>query len=341
MGFDGANACSEPDYGLVLEAKSSNVRAQQAISLLRRLYACEVDALFARASAAASARISYDGPSSASVLDEITVTLLVRKSIKAGDKVSGRHGNKGVISRVAPAEDMPHLADGTPVDIVLNPLSVPSRMNIGQILEARLGLIGLALGAEFERVVDACQVANASSERELEGAKSKISSLFPSLDLRRASASRVLALARKLSRGVGFECPPFCHLSEACIKALCRRAGALDASGRLQLFDGVTGLPFDQQTAVGSIYVLKLNHLVDDKMYARATGPYSMVTQQPLKGKANKGGQRLGEMEVWALQSYGVSYMLKEALTAKCDDVAARHVMASSIAGCAPRVESS
>jgi len=202
------------------------------------------------------------------VIKMVKIYVAMRRKLSVGDKMAGRHGNKGVISRIVPEEDMPYLEDGTPVEIILNPLGVPSRMNVGQILETHLGWAGLKLGRKFAT-------------------------------------------------------PVFDGASEADIKAQLAEAG-LPPSGKVTLYDGMTGTPFEQPVTVGVIYMLKLSHLVDDKIHARSIGPYSLITQQPLGGKAQFGGQRFGEMEVWALEAYGAAYVLQELLTAKSDDVYGR-----------------
>ncbi len=231
------------------------------------------------------------------VVDILKIKLLVRKAIQPGDKICGRHGNKGVISCVAAREDMPYMADGTPVDIVLNPLSVPSRMNLGQILETHLGLISTKLGAEFKRILEIFDITS-DGGLVLELARLKLAEMCPELNVGKLDLKAVLEIVREMANGVKIACLPFEGLSERRVEALCRRADLPNTTGQLKLYDGRTGLPFDRKVTVGSIYIFKLNHMVDDKMHARSTGPYSIVTQQPLKGKANRGGQRLGEMEV-------------------------------------------
>jgi DNA-directed RNA polymerase subunit beta len=249
----------------------------------------------------------------------VKVYVAVKRRLQPGDKMAGRHGNKGVISKIVPVEDMPHMADGTTVDIVLNPLGVPSRMNVGQILETHLGWaakgLGLKLGemvkaqakiAEVRKTIE--QIYNASGKDE---------------DLGKLTDDEVLQLAQNLREGVPFATPVFDGASEAEINAMLELA-ALPASGQVTLHDGRTGEAFDRPVTVGYMHVLKLHHLVDDKMHARSTGPYSLVTQQPLGGKAQFGGQRFGEMEVWALEAYGAAYTLQEMLTVKSDDITGR-----------------
>jgi DNA-directed RNA polymerase subunit beta len=261
------------------------------------------------------------------VLKMVKVYLAVKRRIQPGDKMAGRHGNKGVISTIVPVEDMPYLPDGTPVDIVLNPLGVPSRMNVGQVLETHLGWAAKGLG---KRIGDMLE-AHAGAEKirgfidqiynKTGGQKEDIGSL---------ADDEIMELAGNLKHGVPIATPVFDGATEAEIKHLLELAG-LPVSGQITLVDGRTGEAFDRPTTVGYMYMLKLNHLVDDKMHARSTGPYSLVTQQPLGGKAQFGGQRFGEMEVWALEAYGASYTLQEMLTVKSDDVQGRTKMYKNI----------
>ncbi|PIM94820.1 DNA-directed RNA polymerase subunit beta [Candidatus Hodgkinia cicadicola] len=260
------------------------------------------------------------------VLEVITIKLLVHKSIKIGDKICGRHGNKGVISKIVPKEDMPFMADGTPIDIILNPLGVPSRMNIGQLLETTFGLISYKYGLEFKNVLNMYNKTN--DDRILVRVIPKLTELYPNIN--KLTKDMILILLSELSHGVKISCPLFEFPFESCLKDFNKRL-SINFNGKIQLYDGITGLPFDKTTTVGVIYIFKLNHLVDDKIHARSTGPYSIVTQQPLKGKDNLGGQRLGEMEVWALQSYGAACFLNESLSAKCDDIVARHEIQENI----------
>jgi DNA-directed RNA polymerase subunit beta len=249
----------------------------------------------------------------------VKVYVAVKRRLQPGDKMAGRHGNKGVISKITPVEDMPHMADGTPVDIVLNPLGVPSRMNVGQILETHLGWAAKGLGHRIgELVKDQQKVVIAEVKKILEriysGKEEEVSKL---------TDEEVLQLAHNLKEGVPFATPVFDGAAEAEINGMLEMAG-LPQSGQVQLFDGRTGEAFDRNVTVGYMHVLKLHHLVDDKMHARSTGPYSLVTQQPLGGKAQFGGQRFGEMEVWALEAYGAAYTLQEMLTVKSDDINGR-----------------
>jgi DNA-directed RNA polymerase subunit beta len=249
----------------------------------------------------------------------VKVYLAVKRRLQPGDKMAGRHGNKGVVSKIVPIEDMPHMADGTPMDIVLNPLGVPSRMNIGQILETHLGWAAKGLGHKIGEMLRK-QVAAA----EIRKLMNKIyNSSGRKEDIDGLSEKEVVELAQNLQGGVPFATPVFDGAHESEIKTMLELAG-LPSNGQVDLFDGRTGESFERQVTVGYMHVLKLHHLVDDKMHARSTGPYSLVTQQPLGGKAQFGGQRFGEMEVWALEAYGAAYVLQEMLTVKSDDVNGR-----------------
>jgi DNA-directed RNA polymerase subunit beta len=261
------------------------------------------------------------------VLKMVKVYLAVKRRVQPGDKMAGRHGNKGVVSTIVPVEDMPYLADGTPVDIVLNPLGVPSRMNIGQILEAHLGWAARGIGRKIGRMLEA-QGALVELRKLLDQVYNR--SGGQTEDIGSLSDVEVLELARNLADGVPIATPVFDGASEAEIKQLLELA-ELPTSGQTTLIDGRTGEQFEREVTVGYMYMLKLNHLVDDKMHGRSTGPYSLVTQQPLGGKAQFGGQRFGEMEVWALEAYGASYTLQEMLTVKSDDVNGRTKMYKNI----------
>ena len=262
------------------------------------------------------------------VLKMVKVYVATRKTLQVGDKMAGRHGNKGVISRVSPVEDMPYLADGTPVDIVLNPLGVPSRMNVGQVLEVHLGWAAKGLGYKIGNLLDQHRKNSITKVRTL---LDKIyNSYGKSEDIKSFTDDEILELAGNLRSGVPMATPVFDGIKEEDIKSLLKMAD-LPESGQVQLFDGRTGNPFDRDVTVGYMHMLKLNHLVDDKMHARSTGPYSLVTQQPLSGKAQFGGQRFGEMEVWALEAYGAAYTLREMLTVKSDDVGGRAKMYKNI----------
>ena len=254
------------------------------------------------------------------VLSVIKVYLAVKRKIQAGDKLAGRHGNKGVISSIIPVEDMPYDENGEPVDVVLNPLGVPSRMNVGQILETHLGLAAKGLGSKIDKMI--------KSKEKLDGVKKVLNDIYSfgprgNDNISGLKDSEVKELADNLRDGVPFATPVFDGANEYQIKELLKYAD-LPESGQFDLYDGRTGEKFDRPVTVGYMYMLKLNHLVDDKMHARSTGSYSLVTQQPLGGKAQFGGQRFGEMEVWALEAYGASYTLQEMLTVKSDDIAGR-----------------
>ena len=261
------------------------------------------------------------------VLKMVKVYLAVKRRIQPGDKMAGRHGNKGVISTIVPVEDMPYLEDGTPVDIVLNPLGVPSRMNVGQVLETHLGWAAKGLGHKINGMLKA-QESTAKIRQFLETIYNKTGGRTE--DIKSFSDAEVLELASNLTNGVPTATPVFDGASEAEIKTLLQLADLAD-TGQSKLNDGRTGERFDREVTVGYMYMLKLNHLVDDKMHARSTGPYSLVTQQPLGGKAQFGGQRFGEMEVWALEAYGAAYTLQEMLTVKSDDVQGRTKMYKNI----------
>ncbi len=273
------------------------------------------------------------------VINRIKIRLLVRRSIEVGDKVCGRHGNKGVISRIVPKEDMPYLADGTIIDIVINPLSIPSRMNIGQILEIQLGLVSYGLGLEYKRFVDVYDKLN-DKMLFMELVGKKFTEIDPNVDIQSLSFDDVLEMSRDLSNGVRFACPLADKSTIELLDQFNKRVDNRDRFNQFQLYDGRVGLPFERKTTVGKLYVLKLDHLVDNKVQVRAIGPYSHILKQPVKGRHNKGGQRLGEMEVWTLQSYGVATMLKEVCTAKCDDILSRSVIKQSIYNNRPRLQS-
>ncbi len=253
------------------------------------------------------------------VIKLVKVYIAMKRKLSVGDKMAGRHGNKGVIARILPDEDMPYLADGTPVEIVLNPLGVPSRMNVGQILETHLGWAGHHLG---ERITEFLK----ENSRE-EVIRRELKSIFKDTPygakIADLSDDELMSVAQSMTKGVYFASPVFDGSREHEIKSMLREAN-LPESGKTDLFDGMTGDKFEQPVTVGYIYMLKLSHLVDDKIHARSIGPYSLITQQPLGGKAQFGGQRFGEMEVWALEAYGAAYILQELLTAKSDDVFGR-----------------
>jgi DNA-directed RNA polymerase subunit beta len=272
----------------------------------------------------------------AGVLKMVKVYLAVKRRLQPGDKMAGRHGNKGVVSKIVPVEDMPYMADGTPCDIVLNPLGVPSRMNVGQVLEVHLGWAAKGIG---QRIGDMLQ-----EQAKIAELRKFLVSLYNGSgrkeDVTQLSDDEVLEMAGNLSAGATFATPVFDGASEEEIRGMLKLAypdeivkakGLTAARTQANLFDGRSGDAFERPTTIGYMHVLKLHHLVDDKMHARSTGPYSLVTQQPLGGKAQFGGQRFGEMEVWALEAYGAGYTLQEMLTVKSDDVQGRTKVYESI----------
>jgi DNA-directed RNA polymerase subunit beta len=256
----------------------------------------------------------------------VKVYVAIKRKLAVGDKMAGRHGNKGVVSRILPEEDMPYMMDGTPVDVVLNPLGVPSRMNVGQILETHLGWAARSLGKQIEAMLATKNAAN--------DVRKEMKRIYDQQDLSDQvdglSDKEVIRFAERLTHGVHMATPVFDGAREAEINQMLELAEQ-PISGQQTLFDGRTGEPFDQDVTVGVMYVLKLHHLVDEKIHARSIGPYSLVTQQPLGGKAQFGGQRLGEMEVWAMEAYGAAYSLQEFLTVKSDDVVGRTRMYEAI----------
>ncbi len=257
------------------------------------------------------------------VMKMVKVFVAVKRKLQPGDKMAGRHGNKGVVSTIVPIEDMPHLEDGTPVDIVLNPLGVPSRMNVGQILETHLGWACAALGQQIESMLAGVQ----QGEKAFKDLRAKLKDVYGSetydQDISDLNDDEVIELAHNLRDGMPIATPVFDGARESDINEMLEKA-KLATSGQSTLIDGRTGEEFHRKVTVGYIYMLKLHHLVDDKIHARSIGPYSLVTQQPLGGKAQFGGQRFGEMEVWALEAYGSAYCLQELLTIKSDDVLGR-----------------
>ncbi len=268
------------------------------------------------------------------VIKLVKVYIAMKRKLSVGDKMAGRHGNKGVIARIVPEEDMPYLPDGTPVEIVLNPLGVPSRMNVGQILETHLGWASKELGRSLARLF--------RPEAKAEALRRWFREVFSDTAIWRSISSleddELLELAESFRDGIPMATPVFDGAREAEIRHLLEVAG-LPESGKIQLYDGMTGDEFGQQVTVGYIYMLKLSHLVDDKIHARSIGPYSLITQQPLGGKAQFGGQRFGEMEVWALEAYGAAHILQELLTAKSDDVYGRAKIYEAIVKGEPGVE--
>ncbi|MGH1456735.1 MAG: DNA-directed RNA polymerase subunit beta [Alphaproteobacteria bacterium] len=268
------------------------------------------------------------------VMKMVKVFVAVKRKMQPGDKMAGRHGNKGVVSRICPEEDMPYLEDGRTVDIVLNPLGVPSRMNIGQILETHLGWASLNMGKQIGEIIDAYQDKKNPTKDERKLLDDKLEAVYGEREFKQKVQDlddrELLEMANNLRTGVPMGTPVFDGAEEADISDLLEKAG-VESSGQSRLIDGRTGEPFHRPVTVGVMYMLKLHHLVDDKIHARSIGPYSLVTQQPLGGKAQFGGQRFGEMEVWALQAYGAAYTLQEMLTVKSDDVAGRSKVYESI----------
>ncbi|MDP2725188.1 MAG: DNA-directed RNA polymerase subunit beta, partial [Syntrophales bacterium] len=253
------------------------------------------------------------------VIKLVKVYIAIKRKLAVGDKMAGRHGNKGVLSRILPEEDMPYFADGTPVDIVLNPLGVPSRMNVGQILETHLGWASKGLGEKINALLE--------KQAKVAELRAKLKDIYcsPAFDgfVDGATEAQIRQFMQRMKKGIPMASPVFDGASHDEIREMLKMAG-LPETGQTALYDGRTGEPFDQEITVGMIYMLKLHHLVDNKIHARSIGPYSLVTQQPLGGKAQFGGQRLGEMEVWAMEAYGAAYSLQEFLTVKSDDVAGR-----------------
>jgi len=259
------------------------------------------------------------------VMKMVKVFIAIKRKIQPGDKMAGRHGNKGVVSRILPVEDMPFLEDGTPVDIVLNPLGVPSRMNVGQIMETHLGWASDNLGKQIGAMVD--EYLAEARQQVLQDLREKLLEIYDKPEeqekIKALSDDELIEMGKELREGIPFASPVFDGAKEPAIDRMLKLAGH-EPHGQVTLYDGRTGQPFDRPVTVGRIYMLKLHHLVDDKIHARSIGPYSLVTQQPLGGKAQFGGQRFGEMEVWALEAYGAAYTLQEMLTVKSDDVAGR-----------------
>jgi DNA-directed RNA polymerase subunit beta len=296
------------------EVQAALEAMEQSVEAVKAQYGSKVD------------RVKAGDELAPGVIKMIKVFVAIKRRLQVGDKMAGRHGNKGVLSRILPEEDMPHLADGTPVDIVLNPLGVPSRMNVGQILETHLGWAVRELGREIERELGNGGNASALRKRLREFYADKDTQEF----IDELPDQDVVKLAHKCVNGIYISSPVFDGAREEEIFQLIKRAD-LPETGQCTLYNGRTGEPFEQPVTVGLMYMMKLHHLVDEKIHARSTGPYSLVTQQPLGGKAQFGGQRLGEMEVWALEAYGAAYTLQEMLTVKSDDVAGRTRMYEAI----------
>lgn len=308
------------------EIRLKDVKANKQLEAAAKQYKQE-RLEFEKAYEAKRNKITQGDDLAPGVLKIVKVYLAVKRRVQPGDKMAGRHGNKGVISTIVPVEDMPYMADGTPVDIVLNPLGVPSRMNVGQVLETHLGWAAKGLGLKIGQMLEA--------QQSIRNVRQFLNSIYNATSKRKESLANfsdeeILSLAQNLRGGVPMATPVFDGASEDEIKAMLELA-ELPVSGQATLYDGRTGNAFDRQVTVGYMYMMKLNHLVDDKMHARSTGSYSLVTQQPLGGKAQFGGQRFGEMEVWALEAYGAAYTLQEMLTVKSDDVGGRTKMYKNI----------
>ena len=310
-------------FEIRLEDEDANAQLEQAAERLK-LQRKEFEKRFEEK----NAKITAGDDLAPGVLKMVKVYLAVKRRVQPGDKMAGRHGNKGVISTIVPVEDMPYLADGTPVDIVLNPLGVPSRMNIGQILETHLGWAAKGLGHKIGRMLEA-QAAVAELRKFLDQIYNQTGGQKEDLDSLQRRRNRRAREEPDEGRADGDAGVRRRGRSRDQAHARTRRPAAVAA--RRTLYDGRTGERFERQVTVGYMYMLKLNHLVDDKMHARSTGPYSLVTQQPLGGKAQFGGQRFGEMEVWALEAYGAAYTLQEMLTVKSDDVNGRTQMYKNI----------
>jgi len=316
----------EVDRDKWFDIRLHNEQAQQELEAISKQIKAQREE-FDKKFSSKKAKITAGDELAPGVLKMVKVYLAVKRVIQPGDKMAGRHGNKGVISQIVPVEDMPYAEDGTSVDIVLNPLGVPSRMNIGQVLETHLGWAAKGMGLKIGQMLDAQQKV-----ADIRGFLKKVYDSKGAVqeDIDSLTDGEILAMAENLRGGVPIATPVFDGANEAEIKQLLKLAD-LPESGQCNLFDGRTGDAFERPVTVGYMYMLKLNHLVDDKMHARSTGPYSLVTQQPLGGKAQFGGQRFGEMEVWALEAYGAAYTLQEMLTVKSDDVTGRTKMYKSI----------
>jgi len=310
------------------DIRLKNEEASQALEQIRGYLTKQKD-LFDQKFTEKKVKLTSGDDLAPGVLKMVKVYVAVKRRLQPGDKMAGRHGNKGVISRIVAVEDMPYVADGTPADIVLNPLGVPSRMNVGQVLETHLGWAAHELGAQIGKMLEEQRKAE-EIRRFIDRIYNHIGKSGRKEDIKSLTDDEIFELARNLRKGVPVATPVFDGAAEEEIKEMLVMAG-LPPSGQTTLWDGRTGEAFDRPVTVGYMYMLKLNHLVDDKMHARSTGPYSLVTQQPLGGKAQFGGQRFGEMEVWALEAYGASYTLQEMLTVKSDDVMGRTKMFENI----------
>ena len=315
-------------HGQWRQISVQNEQMMEDIEAMGRVFDESIDALKARFENKVE-KLQRGDELPPGVMKMVKVFVAVKRKLQPGDKMAGRHGNKGVVSKIIPIEDMPYLEDGRPVDLVLNPLGVPSRMNVGQILETHLGWASAGLGRQIGELLDKYRIAQRVNpgSGSLEPLRTRLHTIYGekayAADIADLSNSELLELGHNLKVGVPFATPVFDGAREEDICRMLDEAG-LDRSGQVTLIDGRTGEAFDRKVTVGYIYMLKLHHLVDDKIHARSIGPYSLVTQQPLGGKAQFGGQRFGEMEVWALEAYGAAYTLQEMLTVKSDDVSGR-----------------
>ncbi len=305
-----------------------NKEAQAKIDELREQHVIKLKQMSEKADAEI-AKVTESNSLNAGVLKEVKVYIAHKMKLQPGDKMAGRHGNKGIVSKVVPVEDMPHLEDGTPVDIVLNPLGVPSRMNIGQILETHLGMAARTLGAQIGEVLEEVKSKRAVTD-DLRGVMGKIYGKETAEKLDKMTDTDIRAEASLLREGVPFATPTFDGATPEDIRKMLKMA-KLPETGQFTLYDGMTGEQFARPVTVGILYMLKLHHFVDEKIHARSVGNYTLVTQQPLSGKAHNGGQRLGEMEVWALEAHGASHLLREMLTVKSDDITGRNKMYEAI----------
>ncbi|MDR1071652.1 MAG: DNA-directed RNA polymerase subunit beta, partial [Rickettsiales bacterium] len=305
-----------------------NKEAAETIAVLAKEHVAALKTMDERADSQIE-KIRETNSLAAGTLKEVKIYVAHKTKLQPGDKMAGRHGNKGIVSKVVPIEDMPHMEDGTPVDIVLNPLGVPSRMNIGQLLETHLGAAGWALGRQIGETLADIKAKRAGTD----ALRSQIERIYgkdAEQQLSKMTDTEVRAQASLLSEGVAFATPSFDGASSDDIKKMLKLA-RLPESGQFKLYDGMTGEPFAREVTVGIMYMMKLHHLVDEKIHARSVGPYSLVTQQPLSGKSHMGGQRLGEMEVWALEAHGAAHLLREMLTVKSDDITGRNKMYEAI----------
>jgi DNA-directed RNA polymerase subunit beta len=303
---------------------SNREKLQGEVDLLFERFEKQVDVVNERYDARIN-RLKKGDDLPPGVIKMVKVYIATKRKLAVGDKMAGRHGNKGVVSRILPEEDMPYFEDGTTLDVVLNPLGVPSRMNVGQVLEVHLGRAAKMLGEQLQQLAE---------KNELEAVKKKLKRIYSAKEYTELTAgvsdADLLDMARKMGTGLHIASPVFDGATEAEIRHMLVESGCEEV-GQSQLYDGLTGEKFENKVTVGTMYIMKLHHLVDDKIHARSTGPYSLVTQQPLGGKAQFGGQRLGEMEVWAMEAYGAAYTLQEFLTVKSDDVTGRTKMYEKI----------